>query len=95
MALGAARGIEVVAVTDEDPALLERFFAESAEPFPSVVAIDPYRMVFQSFGVSGTPTFVLIGADGAVEHYQTGYSVAKGITVDGWRWEGAPKQAVR
>lgn len=93
MAYGAAKGVEVVAITDEDPEVLKKHFAEWKEPFPSIVAIDPLRTTFQSYGVSGTPTFVLVDEKGIVRHYQTGYSLAKGLTIDGWKWEGAVKQA--
>jgi thioredoxin-related protein len=36
-------------------------------------------MAFQDYGVSGTPTFVLIGPDGKIAAYQTGYNAAKGL----------------
>lgn len=93
LAFGAARGVDVVAVTDEDPETLKKFFAASKEPFPANVAMDPYRTTFLNYGVSGTPTFVLIDEKGIVTHYQTGYSLAKGLTVEGWKWDGALKQA--
>ena len=69
MAFAKAKGIEVIAITDEDPDQLTQFFKERTEPFPATVAIDPYRMAFQSYGVSGTPTFVLVDADGKVKSY--------------------------
>lgn len=93
MAYGAAKGVEIVAITDEDPEVLRKHFAEWKEPFPTIVAMDPLRTTFQSYGVSGTPTFVLVDEKGIVRHYQTGYSLAKGLTIDGWKWEGAVKQA--
>lgn len=84
MAFAKARGVEVVAITDEDPEKLEQFFAEYKDPFPATVAVDPYRLAFQAYGVSGTPTFVLIDAEGKVASYSSGYSAAKGLGIPGW-----------
>jgi thiol-disulfide isomerase/thioredoxin len=84
MAFAAARGIEVVAITDEDANTLNGFFTQFAQPFPQTVAIDPYRATFQAYGVSGTPTFVLVDADGVVRHYGSGYNPAKGLGIEGW-----------
>lgn len=86
MAFAQARGVEVVAITDEDPETLQRFFDDTREPFPDTVAMDPYRLAFQAYGVSGTPTFVLIGADGRVEYYRSGYNPEKGLEIPGWRY---------
>lgn len=86
MAFAKARGVEVVAITDEDPEKLEQFFAEHNEPFPATVALDPYRLAFQAYGVSGTPTFVLIDAAGTVSSYSSGYSAAKGLGIPGWTY---------
>jgi hypothetical protein len=46
------------------------------------------RTSFQSFGVSGTPTLLLVDAGGVIRHRQVGYTPEKGITVEGWRWPG-------
>ena len=86
MAFAKARDVEVVAITDEDSETLEKFFGQFNEPFPATVAMDPYRSAFQAFGVSGTPTFVLIGADGKVEYYRSGYSLEKGLEIEGWKY---------
>ena len=86
MAFAKARGVEVVAITDEEPEKLEQFFSTHKEPFPATVAVDPYRLAFQAYGVSGTPTFVLIDADGKVSAYSTGYSAAKGLGIAGWTY---------
>jgi thiol-disulfide isomerase/thioredoxin len=86
MAFATARGVEVVAITDEEPEKLEQFFSTHKEPFPATVALDPYRLAFQAYGVSGTPTFVLIDADGKVSAYSTGYSAAKGLGIAGWTY---------
>jgi thiol-disulfide isomerase/thioredoxin len=85
LAFAKARGVEVLAITDEDSGVLEEFFRDLRDPFPSLVATDPLRLTFQSYGVSGTPTFVLVDAARVVRHYQTGYTQA-GLTIDGWEW---------
>lgn len=87
LAFAEARGVEVLAITDEDADVLEKFFENFRDPFPSIVATDPLRLTFQSYGVSGTPTFVLVDAGGMVRHYQTGYTQA-GLAIDGWEWTG-------
>jgi thiol-disulfide isomerase/thioredoxin len=95
LAFAKARDIEVIAVTDEDPDVLNKFFAQQKEPFPEVVAIDPLRITFQSYGVSGTPTFVMVDDHDIVRHYQTGYNAEHGLTVDGWDWTPPSKKAAR
>jgi hypothetical protein len=49
--------------------------------------VDTMRRSFVSFGVSGTPTLLLIDADGTIRHRQVGYTKTKGITLDGWKWQ--------
>jgi thiol-disulfide isomerase/thioredoxin len=95
LAFAKARDIEVIAVTDEDPEVLNKFFAQQKEPFPEVVAIDPLRITFQSYGVSGTPTFVMVDDHDVVRHYQTGYNAEHGLTVDGWDWTPPSKKAAQ
>lgn len=73
------RNADIIAITDEDPETLDKFFEAFGEPFPKRVAIDPYRQAFQSFGVSGTPTFVLIDGKGVVQYYETGYNAKIGL----------------
>ena len=90
MAFAKARGVEVVAITDEEPEKLDQFFSTHKEPFPATVAVDPYRLAFQAYGVSGTPTFVLVDADGKVSAYSTGYSAAKGLGIAGWTYGKKP-----
>jgi len=89
MAFAKAKGVEVIAITDEEPDQLTQFFKERNEPFPATVAIDPYRMAFQSYGVSGTPTFVLVDANGKVKSYKTGYNATVGLGIDGWSYTAA------
>jgi thiol-disulfide isomerase/thioredoxin len=93
LAFAQDRGVEVVAITDEDPETLTAFFATFKQPFPDTVAIDPYRSMFQAYGVSGTPTFVLIDADGTVRHYHSGYNAQKGLGIDGWTYEARRQKA--
>ncbi len=93
MAFAAARGVEVVAITDEDPDTLKGFFSQLRQPFPATVAIDPYRAAFQAYGVSGTPTFVLVDADGVVRHYHTGYNAQRGLEIDGWDYQAERQKA--
>src|SRR5206468_1042604 len=61
-------------------------------PFPATVALDELRRTFQAYGVSGTPTFVLVGAEGRVESTSTGYTAEKGLGIEGWSWS---KRAAR
>lgn len=86
MAFAAERNVDVIAVTDEDAETLTGFFNLYKEPFPTSVAIDPYRAAFRAFGVSGTPTFVLIGPDGTVQSYHTGYNPKEGLKIEGWKY---------
>jgi len=79
-----ASGTQVVAISDEDPAQLDRFFAGHRGPFPDLVAVDELRRSFLAYGVSGMPTFVLVTADGTVRQVQRGYSRAKGLELPGW-----------
>jgi hypothetical protein len=39
------------------------------------------------------PTFVLVDGKGIVRGYATGYSPAKGLALDGWRWSARPAPA--
>jgi thiol-disulfide isomerase/thioredoxin len=87
LAFEKARGTEVIAVTDETAAELDPFFAEWKEGFPALVALDENRSAFRSYGVSGTPSFVLIDGAGLVQEQATGYTKKKGLQIDGWKWE--------
>ncbi len=84
LAFEKERKIPIVAVTDEGPEQLDPFFKRWKTPFPATVAMDQKRGSFVSYGVSGTPTFVLVDAKGKVLHHQTGYSATKGLEVPGW-----------
>ncbi len=95
MALAKERGLDVIAVTDEDPDLVRKFIGDTAEPFPEIVAIDPHRVTFQGYGVSGTPSFVIVDPDGMVQLYQSGYTPETGLHVDGWTYNGRKRAAVK
>jgi thiol-disulfide isomerase/thioredoxin len=85
------RDIALVAITDEDPNLVGSFIQKYDGAFPEIVATDYHREQFQKYGVSGTPTFVLVDSAGAVRHYQTGYKADEGLGIDGWQWKGAAR----
>ncbi|MCW5892543.1 MAG: redoxin family protein [bacterium] len=89
-AFARERGIPVVAVTDEGAERLDPFFKSHKGPFPPIVATDTDRQAFLAYGVSGMPTFVLVGADGSVQSYAVGYTAAKGLGLDGWAWSKRP-----
>jgi thiol-disulfide isomerase/thioredoxin len=94
-AFARERGVEVVAITDEDRATLDEFFTRFHADFPATVARDTRRRTFRGYGVSGTPTFVLVDARGVVESYSSGYGPTKGLGVPGWRWAGASAAPVQ
>ncbi len=93
MAFAKERGVDLIAITDEDPDLVKKFLADQRGPFPEIVAIDPHRVTFQGYGVSGTPSFVLVDPDGIVRLYQTGYTLDGGLRVDGWTFDGRKRAA--
>ncbi|MFP6664306.1 MAG: redoxin family protein [Deltaproteobacteria bacterium] len=79
MAWAEAQGVAVIAITDEDVERLDSFFAEWKDPFPARVARDPLRATTLAYGVSGTPTFVLVDEEGRVLANHTGYAKKKGL----------------
>jgi hypothetical protein len=91
-------GIPVVAITDEPPAQLDAFFKKYDGPFPAIVATDALRRSFLTYGVSGTPTFVLADAAGKVQSIASGYRPEVGLPLAGWSWttrDPAPTQDSR
>ena len=70
-------GIPVVAITDESAERLDAFFAEADEGYPEIIARDPMRQATLAFGVSGTPTFVLLDDAGRVETFVTGFAAER------------------
>jgi thiol-disulfide isomerase/thioredoxin len=89
LAFARERDIGFLAITDEAPEALEAFYANSGQPLADIVAIDPLRLTFREYGVSGTPTFVLVDEHQVVRHYQAGYRADVGLKVDGWKWNAA------
>jgi len=90
LAFEKERGIPVVAITDETGEALDTFFGRFKGPFPERVASDEQRRAFLAYGVSGTPTFVLVDGDGLIRSYSVGYTRATGLPFDGWSWSGKP-----
>ena len=86
LAFERERHTQVIAVTDELREQLDTFFKKFDAPFPETVAMDEYRKAFLAYGVSGTPTFVLLDGAGRVRSYATGYTPEKGLGVTGWSW---------
>jgi thiol-disulfide isomerase/thioredoxin len=94
LAFERARGAQVIAITDELGEQLDTFFKGYDGPFPQTVAVDAYRHAFMAYGVSGTPSFVLVDGDGVVRATASGYSLDKGIKIEGWTWAGRPSTPV-
>jgi thiol-disulfide isomerase/thioredoxin len=86
MAFAEDRGLTVVAISDEAADTVAAFLAKQGEGFVDTVAVDPLRKSFIAYGVSGTPTILLVDEHGLVRHRQVGYNPAKGLTVKGWSW---------
>ena len=89
MAFEEKTGTPVIAITDEPRETLDHFFATNPA-FPQLVASDEYRKTFLAYGVSGTPTFVLVDDEGLVRSYATGYREDAGLRVEGWKMEATP-----
>ena len=88
LAFAHARHTPVVAVTDEGREELDAFFKRWKAPFPENVVSDEDRISFANYGVSGTPTFVLVDGTHVVRAYAVGYSRPKGLPIEGWKWDG-------
>lgn len=86
LAWSEGAGVPVLAVSDESPDKIRTFLDGWSEPFPERVLSDDLRTSFVTYGVSGTPTFVLVDAEGTIEWRQTGYSPVKGLGLDDWDW---------
>lgn len=90
LAYAGENDLAVLAISDEDPAKVAEFLDKWEKPFFSDVAIDPRRGSYISYGVSGTPTILLIDEEGMVSFRQVGYNVHRGLPFEGWSWEGRP-----
>jgi thiol-disulfide isomerase/thioredoxin len=87
VAWSEAKGIPIVAVSDESPERVRSFLDDWTDPFPELVVSDELRLSYVSYGVSGTPTFVLIDGSGLIEWRQTGYTPSHGLGMTDWRWK--------
>jgi len=88
LAFESERQTPVVAITDETGETLDAFFGAFSKPFPERVATDVQRRAFMAYGVSGTPTFVLVDGAGVIRAYSVGYTPATGLGIEGWTWSG-------
>jgi thiol-disulfide isomerase/thioredoxin len=88
LAFESERKTPVLAITDEPSDTLDAFFGKFEKPFPERVASDELRRSFLAYGVSGTPSFVLVDGEGVIRSYSVGYSPAKSLGIEGWTWAG-------
>jgi len=95
LAFESERKIPVVAITDETGETLDAFFGGFSHPFPERVLTDEQRRSFLAYGVSGTPTFVLVDGEGVIRAYSVGYTRATGLPIEGWTWSGRSAIAPR
>jgi thiol-disulfide isomerase/thioredoxin len=93
LALERQRGMTVVAITDEEPRILEPFFSLWSAPFPNLVAVDGERRANEAFKVDGYPTFIAVDENGRVLMRSVGYRPDMGIPLKGWRLPDAPDGA--
>ena len=89
LAYAAAKGIPVLAISDEDASTVETYLEKREETFFDEVAVDPLRKSFISWGVSGTPTILLVDEKGIVQHRQVGWDREDGLTIQGWSSSGS------
>lgn len=73
------RGLEILAVTNESPAVVREFLEEHDYTFP--ILLDPRGEASEAYGVEVLPTSVLIGSDGKVTRYQRGINPAIGSII--------------
>jgi len=86
MALAQSRGLSVLAISDEDEDTVSKFLEGRREAFFDQIAVDTLRQTCASYGISGTPTILLVDREGMIRHRQVGYNADKGVTVEGWSW---------
>jgi len=75
--------------------VLDAFFKKWSTPFPAAVGVDEFRRSFVTYGVSGTPTFVLVDDKGTVAAHQVGYDPGTGLALPGWTWSGRKAPAAK
>lgn len=88
LAFEKERKTTVIAVTDEGTTVIDKFMKKFTAPLPAAMAMDEGRKNFVSYGVSGTPTFVLVDDKGNVTWRQVGYNPNQGLSIPGWAWSG-------
>lgn len=86
MAFAQSRGLSVLAISDEDEDTVSNFLKGRGEAFFDQVAVDTLRQTFASYGISGTPTILLVDREGIIRHRQVGYNADKGVSIEGWSW---------
>jgi len=87
LAFERERNIPVISITDETAESVETFLQERDGPFPETIALDEYRRSFLAYGVSGTPSFVLVDGQGRIESISSGYRRSEGLRIENWAWE--------
>ena len=96
MAWSKQTGVPVIAVSDEDEETITKFLGTWKGPFPERVASDEMRRSHLDYGVSGTPTFVLVDDKGKIEWRQVGYSSKdKPLSIPGWFWSAGAEAPPR
>ncbi len=86
MAFEREQNTRVLAITDEPAKSVERFLQTFQGPFPEAIALDENRRSFLTYGVSGTPRFVLVDDSGTITSSNSGYRRSKGLQIEGWDW---------
>jgi thiol-disulfide isomerase/thioredoxin len=81
LAWSVKTGVPVLAISDEDEDTIRKFLSAREEPFPERVASDELRQSYLGFAVSGTPTFILVDANGKIEWRHVGFSVKDGLSI--------------
>jgi thiol-disulfide isomerase/thioredoxin len=81
LAWSGKSGVPVLAISDEESETISKFLGTWKDPFPDNVASDELRQAYLGFAVSGTPTFVLVDADGKIAWRHTGFSAKDGLAI--------------
>jgi thiol-disulfide isomerase/thioredoxin len=87
LAFERERNIPVISITDETAESVAAFLQERDGSFPEAIALDEYRRSFLAYGVSGTPSFVLVDAQGNIQSINSGYRRSQGLMIENWAWE--------
>ncbi len=95
LAFADEEGLPVLAISDEDPEVVAAFLEKRKQPFFSRVAADVRRLSYIAYGVSGTPTIVVVEKDGIVSHRQVGYAPKSGLSIEGWEWDAPGAAPIR